>query len=300
MPRGPKAGTQERRNAELQGMLSLARKDGLSADGLKCAAAQLRGVHRSEKSEAIRRGAERALEMMKAKRERAAVATATTTKADKRRRKDGAVRREDRSFINSVVGPEVRRHGDYQAVDFQLHDVEEGSGSKAKAKAKSIRVIRNVGGSPVERWFNRGRLTEREMAAVLFYQSAWAAWIGEPRVTANYSPAVSRNAHGAVELWASSRIRAKESLRLLDQEVFFRIPVEHFHVWQNVVIWDEPAGIAGGRAGFVSTKQSEAAARLIVCLVAKMIADVVIDSSRSDFGELLLDLDAARRPGRRG
>jgi hypothetical protein len=90
-------------------------------------------------------------------------------------------------------------------------------------------------------------------------------------------------------------MRAKEALRLLDQEVFFRIPIEHFEVWQNVVIWDEPAGVAGGRIGFCH-KPAEAAALLIVGLVASMIADIVITETPRDWGELLLDLDAPRRP----
>jgi hypothetical protein len=136
-----------------------------------------------------------------------------------------------------------------------------------KRVEKIAKVIRNVGGTAIDRWAARGKLDERRMAAILFYQAAWRQHIGEPRVTANYSPAVRRGANQAIELWASSRMRAKEALRLLDQEVFFRIPIEHFEVWQNVVIWDEAAGIAGSRLGFCH-KPAEAAAQLIVSLVA--------------------------------
>lgn len=201
-----------------------------------------------------------------------------------------AIRREDQTAIDIAVPKEAQRHGDYRLVDFKIQEVIEGG----KVKAKTARVIRNCGATTIERWAQRGKLDERRMAAILFYQAAWAWHIGEPKVTANYSPGIARGAGQAIELWASSRMRAKESLRLLDQEVFFRIPVEHFQVWQNVVLWDEPAGVAGGRVGFCH-KPAEAAALLIVGLVASMIADVVISDTPKDWGELLLDLDAPRR-----
>lgn len=206
---------------------------------------------------------------------------------------DLAIRRQDQTAIDIAVPKEAQRHGDYQLVDFKIQEVVEGG----KVRAKTSRVIRNCGGSAVERWQGRGKLDERRMQAILFYQHAWAMHIGEPRVTANYG--LSAGGKGAIELWANSRIKAKEALRLLDHEVFFRIPVEHFAVWQNVVIWDEAAGVAGSRLGFCH-KPAEAAALLIVSLVASMIADIVITETPRDWGELLLDLDAPRRArGRR-
>jgi hypothetical protein len=214
-------------------------------------------------------------------------------KSSKRGRSNDDLSAADRVMVDQVVSAEAQAHGHYRPIDFKLQEVTEGG----KRKEKTIRVVRNLGGTPVERWQVRGHLDERQMAAILFYQAAYRTWIGEPRVTANYSPAIVRNVKGSIELYAASVIAAKESLRLLDQEVFFRLPVGHFQVWQNVVIFDEPAGVAGGRAGFLH-KQAEGAARAIVSIVASMIADIVIDSSRKDFGSLLLDLDAPRRPGR--
>jgi hypothetical protein len=164
-----------------------------------------------------------------------------------------------------------------------------------RSRQHSVRVIRNLGGTPIERWHARGKLDARQMAAVLFYQSAWGRWIGQPRVVANWDAVICREASGAIEMLAHNRIAARESLRLLDQEVFFREPVDHFHVWQNVVIWDEPAGVAGGRVGFLH-KPAEAVALLIVSGLAHKIADVVIDGSRRDFGDLILELDAPRKP----
>lgn len=223
---------------------------------------------------------------------------ATIAKADKRRRDraaSDAMSASDRIDVNALVPPERRRHGDYRNVDFKLVEVTEGG----KRKEKTAKVVRNLGGTAIDRWNNRNLLDDRQMAAILFYRTAFHKVFGEgPRVTASYCPAVVRGFRGSVELWASSGIAAKESLRLLDHEVFFRLPIDWFPVWQNVVIWDEAAGVAGSRLGYVH-KPAEAVAKEIVKTVARMIADIVIDSSRSDFGEILLDLDAPRRPGRR-
>lgn len=205
---------------------------------------------------------------------------------------DDAMRRADAQVVNMVVPREAQQHGNYQLVDFKIEEVVEGG----KVKAKTAKAVRNLGGTPVERWHGRGKLDDRQMAAIMFYQHAWMTHIGTPRVVANWDAVIVRQAVGAIEVYAGTRMGAKETLRLLDQEVFFRLPVDHFAVWQNVVIWDEPAGVAGGRAGFLH-KPAEAVAQLIVATVAGMVADIVIDSSRKDFQTQLIDLDAPRRAG---
>jgi hypothetical protein len=207
---------------------------------------------------------------------------------------DDAMAKGDEMILESVLPKAQLDKGHFGLVDFKIVETVHGG----KVKSHTSRVIRNLGGTPVERWHSRGKLDERQMAAILFYQSAWRMWIGEPRVVANWSAVITGAAAGAVEIYAGSRIAAKESLRLLDQEVFFRLPVEHFQVWQNVVIWDEPAGIAGARIGYCH-KPAEAVAQLMVATMAGMIADVVIDNSRRDFGELILNLDQPRRPRKR-
>jgi hypothetical protein len=240
----------------------------------------------------LKRSLGRALEHDRKRRRRG---RKSTTAGPKPKKGKGALdQASDRTMVNQLVSRSVQQHGDYQVQDHKLQEVTQGG----RRIEKTIRVVRNLGGTPIERWHQRGALDERQMAGILFYQQAWRMWIGQPRVVANWSAVIVRDAHGAAEIYAGSRLAAKESLRLLDQEVFFRLPVGHFQVWQNVVIWDEPAGVAGSRAGFLH-KQAEGAARAIVSICASMVADVVIDSSRRDFGELLLDLDAPRRPGRK-
>jgi hypothetical protein len=270
----------------------MAKKDG--ERWLKTAAWQRKGERRAAAQSALHRNAARALEITEAKRAKAAASKQAKGPKKAKKGKDLESQASDRMMVNQLVSKEAQRHGDYQPVDFKLQEVTEGG----KRKEKTIRVLRNLGGTPVERWHQRGFLDERQMAAILFYQDAWRMWIGEPRVVANWSAVIVRDAMGAAEIYAGSRIAAKESLRLLDQEIFFRLPVGHFHCWQNVVIFDEPAGVAGSRAGFLH-KQAEGAARAICSIVASMIADLVIDNSRKDFGDLILDLDAPRRPGAR-
>jgi hypothetical protein len=186
---------------------------------------------------------------------------ATIERAEQHRRDKSAndiISANDKIMVDAVVTPEARQQGDYRAVDFKFVEVTQGG----KRVEKIAKVIRNVGGTAIDRWAARGKLDERRMAAILFYQAAWRQHIGEPRVTANYSPAVA-----AEPIRRSSYGRAPDarqgSAPALDQEVFFRIPIEHFEVWQNVVIWDEAAGVAGSRLGFCH-KPAEAAAQLIV------------------------------------
>lgn len=199
----------------------------------------------------------------------------------------------DQQMVDQLVTSEAKRHGDYRAVDFKIED----TGNRDKAKEKSIRVVRNLGTTQVERWHAKHIFDERQMAAILFYQDAHRKVFGSgPSVTASYSPVILRGLRESVELWAGSKIAAREILRLLDQEVFLR-DFDRFCVWQNVVIFDQAAGIAGGLLGYRSAKQAEAVAREVVKMLACQVADIVIDSSRKDFGDLLLDIDAPRKPG---
>lgn len=220
------------------------------------------------------------------------------TAAPKRAKKRGKSLEQgnDRQMVNQLVTRDAQRHGDYRVTDFKLQEVTEGG----RRVEKTIRVVRNVGASPIERWHSKHVFDERQMAAILFYQDAHRKVFGEgPRVTSNYSPDIIRGLSGSVSLWANSQIAAREALRLLDHEVFFNEQFDDFCVWQNVVIWGQPAGIAGAGAGFVLKKSAEARAKQIVCSIAHKVANIVIDTSRRDFGDLLLDLDAPRKARRK-
>ena len=184
----------------------------------------------------------------------------------------------DRALIDAVVTPEAQAAGDHHVTDFKVIETVVGG----KTKAHTTRVIRNRGGSPIDRWHANGGLDDRQMAAIYFYSRAWHLVFQEPRVVAKWSAVHTFGAMGAVEVYSSSRIAARTTLRMLDNEIFFRLDSAYFQVFQNVVIFDEPGGVAGGRAGFTH-KAAEGAARATVSMVASMIADIVIDGARTDY-----------------
>lgn len=222
-------------------------------------------------------------------RQRAAKAASATVKGQSRK-----VRRADsegQRMVDSVVTPEAQAKGDYRYADVKLVEVVEGG----EVKAKTGQAVRNFAQSQVERWHAKGLFEEREWAAIQFYQEAHRkVFGGGAKVTASYSPVIVRGAAQAVELWANSTVTAKLSLRLLDMEVFFR-EGDYFYVWQNVVIFDQPAGISAALLSDRFVREAVEVARVIVKNIAAKVADIVIDSSRSDFGDLLLDLDAPRK-----
>lgn len=218
--------------------------------------------------------------------------TATATKSAKKRKRRNGVSALDQAQVDALVTPEAQRHGDYRVSTIKLQEVVEGG----KVKTKEHTGVRNLARSQVERWATKERLDERQMAAIMCFQEAHRRVFGEgPRVTASYSPAVSRHAHQSIELYASSWFRAKETLRLIDNEVVTELPFGHWDVWVNVVIWDEPHGVAGSRIGY-SFKGAEAATFLVVSTIAHRIANLVIDNSRKDFAEYIRQLDELGDP----
>lgn len=264
-------------------------------DGLKVTAEQRRG---RERSDAVKRWAQRKLDALNDNRSK------TVAPAAKSKRTKGGAKRKDKPkstvatvgqvMVDEIVTPEAQRHGDYRYVPVKLQEVTEGG----KRVQKEGKAVRNLALTQIDRWQVKKKLDERQMAGIMFYTEAYRRVFGQgPRVTANYSPAIARNAAAAIQTYAHSWMAARESLRLLDNEVFLRGPVDHFEVWQNVVIWDEPAGVAGGRIGFCH-KPAEAIALLIVQRTAHEIANVVIDNSRHDYARQLADLDTPQKAKR--
>ena len=97
--------------------------------------------------------------------------------------------------------------------------------------------------------------------------------IGEQRVTANWSLVASfRGVAG--DDFVATRLQAKAMLDHFDDAIFFAMALDRFNVWQNVVIFDEAAGVAGSRlmSGGFSKQRAEAAAKATVILIADMIA----------------------------
>jgi hypothetical protein len=183
-------------------------------------------------------------------------------------------------MVDQLVSKEAQAHGIYRPVDFTLRQWVDKNGNR---KEESIRVVRNVGGSPVLRWWNSNSLEERQYAAILFYQARYARVFGHgPSIIANYAKfLVPVFGSGASDLTAAMGWDAEKDLKLLWEEVFRRhLSNGGFTVWQNVVIWEEPAGVAGSILGQNTKKAAETRAKVIVGAIAHQVADVVIDRSR--------------------
>jgi hypothetical protein len=285
------------------------RVDELSGGDLKgSGAVRLAGRHDRER-EARRQWAERELEKLRLKREAANAAEAAAkqkpkAKASKRSkargsRKAALAEAQARIEVNRLVSKEAQQHGQYDLVAHQIVEVTEGGKRTIgeKGKEKTVNVVRNLGGTAIERWYRNHRLDDRRMTAIEIYQRAWHAHIGQPRTTANWNAVIVRTVSAVMEGCYAGRLDAKQLLRLFDQDIFFRRGLPDFNVWQNVVIGDEAAGVAGSRLGFKS-KQAEAAALVIVQGVAHEIASLVVDQNPPDLSQLLLDIDAPRKPRR--
>jgi hypothetical protein len=214
-------------------------------------------------------------------------------KLSTRRRMGEQLTVSEQGEVDNLVNPFAQQHGHYEPSDFTLQEVTEGG----KRKEKTLRVVMNRGGTTVERWHRAGKLDDRQMTAIAIYEGAWRRHIGEPRVVANWSAVIVRQATAALELRAASQHDARQLLRLFDQDIFFRRGLDDFNVWQNVVIFDEPAGVAGSRLGFAS-QQAQAVACFVIQSVAHEIAQLVVDQNPPDLEALLLDIDRPRKPRR--
>ncbi|USI71628.1 hypothetical protein [Sphingomonas morindae] len=160
-----------------------------------------------------------------------------------------------------LVTPEAARQGDY--AEEQFVDA---------AGQRPIVVMRNRGGTTVERWFARGDLSRGQAEALALYARCWRMWIGEQRVVANWSLTPSfRDGAASIDDFAATRLAAKAKLDHFDDAIFFSLPLHYLETWRNVVIFDEAAGVAGSRLGY-RNDGAQAAAKAIVLLIADMIA----------------------------
>lgn len=174
----------------------------------------------------------------------------------------------DQALVNEHVTREAQRHGDY------ARDTIPGPAivKRGKDTPTILTVVRNRGGTTIERWHSQGGLTVAQVEAITIYARAWRLRFGEQRVTANWSMVSSvRGGSAPIEQFVGSLAQAKSTLDHLDDAVFFALPLHYFETWRNVVIFDEAAGVAGSRLGYRNDR-AEAAAKAIVILIADMIA----------------------------
>lgn len=194
----------------------------------------------------------------------------------------------DKATIAQVLTPEAQRHGKYRWQDFTLRESVDSNG---KLRLDSIRVIRNAWGTVITRWLDQKHLDQRQVDAINFYISRHKVVFGTPQQSMDWTKFMA-STRSTFSPYAEAKAQALDDLKRLDREVFKRERPEHFDIWQNVVLHDEPAGKAGSTLlGARTRQQREDRAKFIVCDLAWKIANLVIDPPRSrlDYGRLAVD-----------
>lgn len=162
-----------------------------------------------------------------------------------------------------AVNDFAAKHGDYR------HETLALTQGEIEGERGNVRVLRNRGGTAIERWDANGSLSRGQLEAFSLYCRAWHRVNASPRVTANWSLVAFIRGMPATD-WVSSHIEAKELLALLDEKIFDMLPRHYLDVWQNVVLFDQSAGVAGG-----NSRSSAERAKTICLFIADMIATIM-------------------------
>ncbi len=141
-----------------------------------------------------------------------------------------------------LVNPFTMAHGDYE---------------------RNLRFVRNRGGTALERWERDGYLSVSQQAAILHMQRLWTLIDQGSRLVVN----LDRTVFGCNGDGNHKEIEARHDVHRI-KGVF---PYEYWDIFERVCRWDEPAGTAGSRLANFTRTASESA-RLVVCMVADMIA----------------------------
>lgn len=124
----------------------------------------------------------------------------------------------------------------------------------------------NRGGTPVMRWATDGKLSDSQQRAIAHCLYLWRLCGLEQRTTSSYGERILTT--GDSEARASCEIEAREDLHRIQDY----IPAKYWATFENVVRFDEPAGVAGSKLGFGERSGADRA-HTIVCFVADIIAD---------------------------
>jgi hypothetical protein len=142
-----------------------------------------------------------------------------------------------------LVNEFAARHGDY------------GRDGRAGKSA----VMRNRGGTAIDRWEANGLVSETQLAAIAHMQRLWRIVDAGPRLVTNLDQTI----FGCAGEGNLAEIEARSDL----QRISGGFPSPYWNVFENVARFDEPAGTAGSRLANFSRSSAEAA-RLVVCLIA--------------------------------
>lgn len=123
--------------------------------------------------------------------------------------------------------------------------------------------ITNHGGTPIARWIASGMLTRSQQAAILHCITLWQAISSSGKLVAN----LDRTVFGCPGDGHPMEIEARSDL----QRIKGHFPAKWWDVFENVVRFDEPAGVAGSK--LTDNKEHQVAvARTTVQFVADVIA----------------------------
>jgi hypothetical protein len=147
-----------------------------------------------------------------------------------------------------LVSPFARQHGDY--------DENARWGTRSK-------VTFNRGGSAIDRWKRDEYLSVSQQAAILHMQGLWRLIDQGQRLIVN----LDRTVFGCNGDGNHREIEARHDVHRIKN----CFPHEYWDIFERVCRWDEPAGTAGSRLANFNRTASESA-RLVVCMVADMIA----------------------------
>jgi hypothetical protein len=162
-----------------------------------------------------------------------------------------------------LVNAYAAAHGDYAETTIPI------TAGEIEGERGNIRVLRNRGGTAVDRWINAANLEPSQIRAIELYVSAWSKVYSHPRVVMGWGERIAFS-RGGDEARVATLIDAQELLKFLDERIFQMAPHYYFDVWQNIVLFDQPAGITGG-----GNRNSAERAKTICLFIADMIATIL-------------------------
>jgi hypothetical protein len=195
----------------------------------------------------------------------------------------------DQRLINITVAPTAQPKGLFVVEPYAVTEGEfdgEVAGNK--------RIVRNKGGTTLDRWRANGSIDDRQMAAILIFTRLHEKVFGKPRrVIANYNQAATASAYVAEEVYNHSVLQAQETIWLIEHDIFRRINVEDKWAFENVVLHDMPCFEAGELIGEINRNARITSVKRAVLSVASQIAALVIDAVRptNDDRRLLSEID---------
>lgn len=128
---------------------------------------------------------------------------------------------------------------------------------------RNLRSVVNRGGTPIARWRKLGILSDTQNLAIDHCIALWDAITPSGGLVAN----LDRTVFGCPGNGRQAEVLARDDL----QRMKGYVPATYWSCFENVVRFDEPAGVAGSRLMAASANR-EITARLCVQFVADIVA----------------------------